>query len=596
MIFDVETPKQRDDALLKLARRDRVDGAARHLGAAGRRPRGAAAPRRAAHRARRRRPPGAEPGDDRRRRRAAGWRPSTCSRAATRRIGFVGDVARRPARLHLERAPARRIPPRRSPPPVSPVDERLIRRGVHGRDERPRAVGRAAGARRAADRDLRRLRPPGDRRARGGRRRRARRSRTSSRSSASTTSTSPTSSGSRPCASRSPRSAPGAIELLLAGSAAMTARPRRDRPSPDADPASHHLTRKDVPMNQPDRVELGPLQVSRLCLGTMLMGGKTPPAEAHRMLDAFVDAGHNFIDTADVYGDGAAEEVLAPWLARRRDDVVVTTKVRFPVSDPGGAGPRARAHPRRLRRQPAPHGHRRDRPLPGPRARPRRRRSRTTLEALDGLVRAGKVRALGLSNFPAWLLAWAVRTQDCEGWAPFVALQAQYSLVERSAELDLLPCCRATGLGMMPWGPLGGGFFTGRLQRGSTPAPGAASPRRPTTSRRRCTAARPSATSMPSTRRSPSPRSAARRCRRSRSRGCCTSRRSPRPCSAREPPSSSRTSCRPLRCDLSAATARRLGSHTQPPETYPHRMLAEQRGDRPEPALRRARPRVDAPL
>src|SRR5919112_1484808 len=87
-----------------------------------------------------------------------------------------------------------------------------------------------------------------------------------------------------------------------------------------------------------DRVPMGPLEVSRLCLGTMLMGDKTPAEEARRMLDAFVDAGHNFVDTADVYGDGAAEEVLKPWLARRRDEVVVTTKVRFPVTDPGGEG------------------------------------------------------------------------------------------------------------------------------------------------------------------------------------------------------------------------------------------------------------------
>src|ERR1700748_2632429 len=76
-----------------------------------------------------------------------------------------------------------------------------------------------------------------------------------------------------------------------------------------------------------EHVDLGPLRVSRLCLGTMLMGGRTPADEAHRILDAFVAAGHNFVDTADVYGDGASEETLAPWLARRRDDVVLATKL-----------------------------------------------------------------------------------------------------------------------------------------------------------------------------------------------------------------------------------------------------------------------------
>src|ERR671925_1156476 len=83
---------------------------------------------------------------------------------------------------------------------------------------------------------------------------------------------------------------------------------------------------------------LGPLTVSRLALGAMLMGGKTPVAEAHRMLDRFLDAGGTLIDTADTYGRGESERVLAPWLARRRDAVVVATKVRFAVSDPGGEG------------------------------------------------------------------------------------------------------------------------------------------------------------------------------------------------------------------------------------------------------------------
>jgi aryl-alcohol dehydrogenase-like predicted oxidoreductase len=79
---------------------------------------------------------------------------------------------------------------------------------------------------------------------------------------------------------------------------------------------------------------------------------------------------------------------------------------------------------------------------------------------------------LGASNFPAWLLAWAVSIQDREGWAPFVSLQPQYSLVERSAELELLPFCRAAGLGVLPWGPLGAGFLTGRYSRDSMPADG----------------------------------------------------------------------------------------------------------------------------
>ena len=217
--------------------------------------------------------------------------------------------------------------------------------------------------------------------------------------------------------------------------------------------------------------ELGPLRVSRLALGTMLMGERTPAGEAHRILDAFRDAGGTLIDTADTYTDGESERTLAPWLARHRDEVLVATKVRFDVSDPGGEG----LEPERIRaacdasllrlgieRIDLYQVHA---PDPGVAL-------ADTLEALDGLVRAGKVRALGASNFPGWLLAWAVAMQDREGWSPFVSLQPQYSLVERSAELELLPFCRAAGLGVLPWGPLGAGFLSGRYRRGEEPPPG----------------------------------------------------------------------------------------------------------------------------
>src|SRR3954463_1291833 len=210
---------------------------------------------------------------------------------------------------------------------------------------------------------------------------------------------------------------------------------------------------------------LRPLTVSRLALGAMLMGGKTPVDEAHRMLDRFVDAGGTLVDTADVYGEGTSERVLARWLARRRDSVVIATKVRHAVSDPPGSGlapDRIRAAcDASLRRLGTDvidlyqvHAPDPDVPL------------EESLEALDGLVRAGKVRALGASNFPGWLLAWAVALQDRHGWSPFVALQAHYSLVERSIELDALPFCRAAGLGIIPWGPLGAGFLSGRVRRG----------------------------------------------------------------------------------------------------------------------------------
>jgi aryl-alcohol dehydrogenase-like predicted oxidoreductase len=213
---------------------------------------------------------------------------------------------------------------------------------------------------------------------------------------------------------------------------------------------------------------LGPFTVGRLALGTMLMGAQTPVDESHRILDRFVEAGGNLVDTADVYSDGGSEETLAPWLRRRRDEVVLATKCRFAAPHQGLAPDTiVKACDASLRRlgidmidlyqvhAPDP-----DVPL------------EQTLEALDGLVRAGKVRALGASNFPAWLLAWAVAIQDREGWSPFISLQPQYSLVERSIETEILPFCRAAGLGVIPWGPLGAGFLTGKYTRGAAPPQG----------------------------------------------------------------------------------------------------------------------------
>ncbi len=216
---------------------------------------------------------------------------------------------------------------------------------------------------------------------------------------------------------------------------------------------------------------LGPFTVSRLCLGAMLMGDKTPADESHRILDRYLEAGGNFVDSADVYFDGGSEETLAPWLEHHRDEVVLATKCRFAVSDPGGEGlaperivAACDASLRRLGTDVIDlyQVHAPDPSVP----------LEATLEALDGLVRAGKVRALGVSNFPAWLLAWAVALQDREGWAPFVSLQPQYSLVERSIEVEILPFCRAAGLGVIPWGPLGAGFLSGKYGRGERPPEG----------------------------------------------------------------------------------------------------------------------------
>jgi aryl-alcohol dehydrogenase-like predicted oxidoreductase len=226
------------------------------------------------------------------------------------------------------------------------------------------------------------------------------------------------------------------------------------------------------PATSLETTQLGPLTVSRLAFGCMLLGDRTPAEEAPRLLDRFLEAGGTLLDTADVYGDGTSERVLAPWLAQHRDEVVVATKLRWPMTDaPGGEGlapDRIRAAcDASLQRLGTDvidlyqvHGPDPSVPL------------EEQLEALDGLVRAGKVRALGASNFPGWLLAWAVGLQDRHGWSPFVSLQPQYSLLERSIELDALQFCRAAGLGVLPWGPLGAGFLTGRYHAGDAPPKG----------------------------------------------------------------------------------------------------------------------------
>src|SRR3954447_20665508 len=246
-----------------------------------------------------------------------------------------------------------------------------------------------------------------------------------------------------------------------AGAPCFDIRPARNRPAGDRMGSVRGM----------QTARLGPLTVSRLALGAMLMGDKTPVPEAHRMLDRFVDAGGTLVDTADVYGDGESERVLAPWLARRRDDVVLATKVRHATTEPPGEGlapDRIRAAcDASLRRLGIDvidlyQVHAPDPAVP----------LEETLEALDGLVSAGKVRAIGASNYPAWLLAWAVSLQDRNGWAPFVSLQPQYSLVERSIEVEILPFCRAAGIGLIPWGPLGAGFLTGKYARDTDPPPG----------------------------------------------------------------------------------------------------------------------------
>lgn len=216
------------------------------------------------------------------------------------------------------------------------------------------------------------------------------------------------------------------------------------------------------------------LLVSELCLGAMTFGRESDEATSARMLDRFVAAGGSFIDTADTYGAGRSEEILGRWLrGRRRDELVVATKVRFGTE----AGPNNSGLSRRhilaaadasLRRLGTDYidlyqVHMWHAPTP----------IEETLGTLDGLVRAGKVRYIGVSNFTGWQLQKAVEISRRMGWEVVASLQPLYNLLDRDAEWELLPVCRNEGLGVIPWSPLRGGWLSGKFRRGmAAPAEG----------------------------------------------------------------------------------------------------------------------------
>ncbi|MFZ5850956.1 MAG: aldo/keto reductase [Actinomycetota bacterium] len=212
--------------------------------------------------------------------------------------------------------------------------------------------------------------------------------------------------------------------------------------------------------------------VSRLGLGTMTFGAETPEAEAHAQLDRFLDAGGTFVDTADVYSRGASEEIIGRWLAARpgvRDRVVLATKGRFPMgADPNEVGLSrrwlTRALDGSLRRLGVDavdlyQAHAWDPHTP----------VEETLRFFDDAVRAGKVRYVGLSNFTGWQVQKAVDLADARGLVRPVTLQPQYNLLAREIEWEVVPACRAEGLGLLPWSPLGGGWLTGKYRRDTPP-------------------------------------------------------------------------------------------------------------------------------
>lgn len=219
------------------------------------------------------------------------------------------------------------------------------------------------------------------------------------------------------------------------------------------------------------------LRVSQLFLGAMTFSEGfahgAGRAEAQRIVDAYAEAGGNVIDTAVNYRDGASEEMVGEIMAGRRDRFVLCTKygVSRDRADPNAAG----AHRKNLRLSldtsllrlrtdyiDVYYLHLRDRLTP----------IEETMRALDDAVTAGKVLHIGLSDTPAWVAAEATTMARCRGWVPVSVLQAQYSLVSRDAERDLIPAAEALGMSVTAWSPLGGGVLSGKYTGTSTPEGG----------------------------------------------------------------------------------------------------------------------------
>ncbi|NQS89481.1 aldo/keto reductase [Patescibacteria group bacterium] len=216
------------------------------------------------------------------------------------------------------------------------------------------------------------------------------------------------------------------------------------------------------------------LQVSELCLGTMTFGRETDETTAQTMINLFLEAGGNFVDTADVYGKtpGLSEEIVGRALKGRRNKVILATKVFFPTGPQLNDRGLSRTHIMQAV-QASLHRLQTDYiDLYYVHCWDGKTALEETLLTLNNLVESGKVRYLGVSNFTAWQLMKALKISELRGWSKFICLQPQYSLVVRDIEREILPLCREEGLGVAAWGPLGGGFLSGKYHRGEKPPEG----------------------------------------------------------------------------------------------------------------------------
>jgi aryl-alcohol dehydrogenase-like predicted oxidoreductase len=223
------------------------------------------------------------------------------------------------------------------------------------------------------------------------------------------------------------------------------------------------------------------LIASRIALGCLTFGAKgggssilykVDQTEAARIVARASDFGVNLFDTSDFYADGASEEFLGVAISGLRQKLIISSKVGFRVGPAVTDAGLSRRHihdsiDSTLRRLGTDYldlyfAHKEDPLTP----------LDETLQAFDEIVRAGKVRYLGFSNWSAWWAATALERQRLHGWAPFIAGQINYSLVQRDAEYDLLPFMSQSGVGGMAWSPLAGGFLTGKYDRDNIDQPG----------------------------------------------------------------------------------------------------------------------------
>ncbi len=216
------------------------------------------------------------------------------------------------------------------------------------------------------------------------------------------------------------------------------------------------------------------LRVSAIGLGCNNFGGRLDLQATRAVVHAAFDKGITLFDTADVYGErGGSEDLLGEVLGTMRKDIVLATKFAMPMSDDGtkqGASRRyivaaVEASLRRLKTDYIDlyQQHRHDQLTP----------IDETLRALDDVIRAGKVRYVGCSNFPAWAMVEAQWTAKSDGLNPFVSCQDEYSLVVRDAEKDMVPAARAYGMGLLPYFPLASGLLTGKYRRNASMPAGA---------------------------------------------------------------------------------------------------------------------------